>query len=175
VLAERIVLELRVDLAERFLADLSRAARRQLVAVALAPEVPLLLQDLQELLELVQCLSRFVAEQFAQLLLVDVFDVAAVLRALELALQLVHGLHAVHQRHRLVEVDLLIAAERVLVAHVAHRRQELQVHLQLLQLGLQVRVSDLVGEQILQLLAHVAREAVEQILHLCHLALHALD
>src|SRR3712207_8278614 len=49
-------------------------------------------QDLEELLELLERLRRLLAEDLLQPLLVDVVDVAAVLGALELALQLVHPL-----------------------------------------------------------------------------------
>ena len=77
--------------------------------------------------------------------------------------------------HRLGEVELLVAAEGVLVAQVALRVEELEVRLQLGQLVAQLRVADLVHEQVLQLLAHVRRQRVEQVLHLRHLALHLLD
>ena len=52
------LLELRVDLAERLLADLAGAARRQLPAVALLADVAGLFEDFEELLELVERLAR---------------------------------------------------------------------------------------------------------------------
>jgi len=53
--------------------------------------------------------------------------------------------------------------------------EELEVRGQLAQLVPKLRVADFVHEQVLELLAHVGRHGVEQVLHLRHLALHLLD
>ena len=97
VLAEAFLLELGVDLAQCRLSDLARASRRQLPGVAALADVAGVFQDLEELLQFLQRFGRFIAEKLLQLLHVDVFDVAAVLGALELALQLVHVLHVAHE------------------------------------------------------------------------------
>ena len=87
-------------------------------------------------------------------------------------LQLVEALHVVHQPHRLGDIKSFFAAEGVLVAQAAHRVEHLQPAGKLVQLREQVRVGDLCREQVLQLLAHVRRHAVEHALHLAGLLLH---
>src|SRR6185437_16073852 len=71
MLTEGVLLELRVDLAERLLSDLARATGREFPVVALAADVARFLQHFEELLELVERLRRLFAEQLPQLLLVD--------------------------------------------------------------------------------------------------------
>ena len=113
MVADALPLQLRVDLGEGALADHARAARRQLPRVALAPDVALALEDLEQLAQLVDRLGSLVAEQLAQVFEVDTVDVAVVLGALQLALQAVDVLHLRHQLHRGVEADLLVAPEGV--------------------------------------------------------------
>ena len=93
VVAQAVLLELRVDLTERLLADHAGAARRQLPGVALAPDVAGLLEDVEQLLQFVDGVDRVVAQQVPQLVEVDGIEVPVVLRPLQLALEAVDLLH----------------------------------------------------------------------------------
>ncbi|GBD13700.1 hypothetical protein HRbin24_01736 [bacterium HR24] len=80
-----------------------------------------------------------------------------------------------HEAHGLQEVEPLVPAEGVLVLQVAQGSQDVQVDSQLLQLPHQLRVAHFVREQVLELAAHLRRQAVQQALHGRHLLLHLLD
>ena len=113
------LLELIVDLAHGLLLDLADAARGELPLVALFADVASLLKDFEEVLELLEGVGGFFAEQLAELVLVDVVEVAAVLGLFELLFELVDVLEVAHEVHRLEEVELFVATKGVLALAVA--------------------------------------------------------
>jgi hypothetical protein len=76
------------------------------------------LQLLGHLLELLEVLSRFGAQQALHVRRPEPFELLETAGASQLALQLVHPLHLFHDAHGLGQRHILVAAERVALGHL---------------------------------------------------------
>ena len=101
--AERIALEPREQVVEHLLADLPAAARRQLEALAVAGQVAGLLEPPGEVVERIEVADRVVAQQLADLVAVDVGEVAGSVDVGERVLQPFHRLEPGDLGERAVE------------------------------------------------------------------------
>ena len=107
---------------------------------------------------------------------IDLLDARGILRLAQLALQLLHLRQLVHELHGLAERERIVALEVVATAHLVERHELIEVHRQLRER----RVEPLVlGEErlhhLLELAALPGREALHQRLHLGHLLAHLLE
>ena len=137
VAADAIALEHREDVAQRLVGDLADGARgqRQLVALALRGS-PASSSLLGHLLEPLQILGRLGAQQLLDALGIDVLEIFQGAHAADLALELVELLHLLHETHRLLQRDLLVALEGIALGHLVERQELAQVHGQLAHLRL---------------------------------------
>ena len=166
VAAERVALEGREDLFERALADLADPARCQLVALAILADEARLLEELDHLLQLFERLTRAGASQALDLIGVERVEVVHRSCAAHDLFHVRELIHLVHEAERLGQRDRLVAAHGVLVAvrrhHLRQRFREL-VHR-----GLQSGIVERGAEQLLELIAHVARHRLPQRTHRRH-------
>ena len=172
MVAEALAPQAGVDFAERLLPDHARSARREFPLVARLPHVARLLQRVEQRLQIVEGIRRFVIEHVPKKLAVDALQIAAPLRRLHLADEFVERAHFAHEPHGRFEVDLFAAAEAVAASAGIERRHALG---QLLQFRFQLRIVEAVRKQRLQLLALIGGERVHQRLRRGHLLRHLLD
>ena len=69
----------------------------------------------------------------------------------------------------------LVAAEGVLIAHVAHREVGFEILREAGQLAIHAHLAHALLHQLAELLAHVGGQRIEHVLHLRSLLLHLLD
>ena len=158
---------------QRRLADAAHAARRQLQAATAALHVARLLEHLGHAAQLVERLARLRAEQLLRQRAVDV--VGAEAAALELRLEPVHLLQALHQPHRLAHAQRVLAEERVALGQLRGRHHRLHEPGQPRELEAQRVVLQQRVHHLTQLLARLWAQALQQRLHLRHLPLQVLE
>ena len=111
-----------------------------------------------------------VTEHVAQGFLGGVVERLAAVHPAQAALQLLDRLQAIHDAHRLVERELLVAEERVALTEVAAIGEQLETAHQLGELRLQVRVAEGRGDHLLELVAHLRRQRLHERVHARHLS-----
>ncbi len=164
--AEPVALEVREDVAQRLVAELADRPRRQLEPIALALEVPGLLELLGDFLQPLEVAGRFLAEQPLDLGRIDLLEVVRRLGATELALELLHLLHLVHQLHGLAHGHFVVAAEVVAAAQLLGDAELVEVHRELGHLGLEPLVlHEQARHHLLELATLLGRHALHERLH----------
>ena len=111
VAAEAVALEVPEDVAQGLVADLADGPRGQLEAVALPLEVAGLLELLGHLAQALEVALGLLAQELLDLLGVDLLEVVGVAHLLDLPLEVVELPELVHQLHRLLHGELVVAAE----------------------------------------------------------------
>src|SRR4029077_4675203 len=98
------------------MADASHPARGQLHTPAFSLDIACFLEHLGHLAELVERLPRLVAKELLRQRAIDV--VGAEAASLELRLEAVHPLEALHQAHGLAHAQRVVSEERVSLAQL---------------------------------------------------------
>ena len=176
VAAEAVALEPGEDVAQRLVADLPDGARRQLQLVAVALEVPRLLEALAQFAQSLEVLARLLAEQPLHALGIHVLELLQRADAPHLALEVVQLLQLLHEPHGLLERDLLVAAKRIALDQLVERQEIVQVHAELAHGRLEPLVAHhQLAHHLVELLALLGREALHERLHGRHLPADLLD
>ncbi len=157
------------DVAQGLVADLADGPRGQLEAVAFSLEVAGFFELLGHLAQALEVALGLLAQELLDLLGVDLLEVVGVAHLLDLPLEVVELPELVHQLHRLLHGELVVAAE-VVAAPVGGRHDLGEVHAQLPQLGLEPLVlHEERLHHVLELAALAGRHAREHRLHLAAL------
>ena len=151
VAADAVLLEVREDFLEGLLSDAPDAPGRQLGLVA-AGDISRLFQQLAQVVQFVPDTAGVLAQQFGQLLRVNLAEVAGADGFLERGLELVELLEVAHHLHRLFHGQAVVAEEGILAPHILHGHQLLHEVGELGHFALGFRVEGL-GQGVLHLAA----------------------
>jgi hypothetical protein len=113
VVAESIARQVLEDVPQRLLADLTDRARRELELIAVAFDEPSFLEQLGDLVELVELILGLFAQLAGQHLAIDRRWIGRIDGLAHLPFEAVHLLQVAHDLRGLLEVERLLAAERV--------------------------------------------------------------
>src|SRR6202165_1544094 len=103
--------------------DAAHPARSQLHAPALSLDVARLLEHLSQLPKLIEGLPRLITKELLRQRAIDIVRPEAA--TLELRLEAVHLLQALHQAHRLAHAQRVLSEERVALAQLRGRHHRL--------------------------------------------------
>jgi hypothetical protein len=91
-------------------------------------EVPRLLELLRHLGEALQVLRGLLAEELLDIRGIDLLEARRILRLSKLALELLHLGQLVHELHGLAQRERVVALEVVAPAHLVERHELVEVH-----------------------------------------------
>src|ERR1700693_3883139 len=130
------------EIAARLLSDAPESARGETHSFLIAFDEPALLELIGHALETGEVARGVVAEDVAQRFLGRVVERVPAVHPAQPAFELLDGLEAIHDAHRLIERELFVAEKRVSLAEVTAIGEQLEAAHQLGELRLQVGIAE---------------------------------
>ena len=156
---EAIASQTREEITERLLSDAPESARGETHSFLIALDEPALLELIGHALQPREVARGVVTEDVAQGFLGRVVERLTAVHPAQPAFEFLDRLEAIHDAHRLIERELLVAEERVSLAEVTAIGEQLETAHQLGELRLQVRVAERRRDHLLELVAHLRATA----------------
>src|ERR1700688_3229796 len=155
MITEAIASQTREEITERLLSNAPEPARGQAHPFVVAFDEPALLELIGHTLEPGEVTRGVVAEDVAQRFLGRIVERVTSVHPAQPAFELLDGMEAIHDAHRLIERELLVAEERVSLTEVTAIGEQLEPAHQLGELRLQVRVAERRRDHLLELVTHL--------------------